>query len=102
MLPRMVISIPSILLALLRINTRPKNSPTRFGMKVLTAIPDNTDEKDLRNGTFSIFPIRNFHFMDSIPQFTITRRSTIQSCTFTPGFSNRSEKTVAISRRFVL
>jgi hypothetical protein len=56
-----------------RIKTLPNHSPTLLGVKTLTETPDKTASKDFRKDILSILLIRNCHFSDSMPQFTIIR-----------------------------
>jgi hypothetical protein len=70
-LPIMVIKTPFHGFDLSRIKTLPNHSPIRLGVKTLTETPDNIASYDFKKEIFSIFLIRNCHFSDSIPQFTI-------------------------------
>ena len=68
MLPIAVTKIPSQKLAFFKMKILPKKSPILLGANVLTVMPHKTALYDWKNEMFSIFPIRYFHFQDSIPQ----------------------------------
>ena len=76
MLPKIVISIPSIWLALFRMNALPKYSPTLFGVNELMVTPVSTAITDCARLICSILDISFRHFIASSNQFTNIRRST--------------------------
>lgn len=70
MLPIKVMNTPFKGCNCLRINTLPKYSPMRLGVKTLTVTPEKTALNDWKNEICSNFPIRYFHFCASRPQLT--------------------------------
>ena len=76
-LPNIVTKIAFTLSDFCKQNTRPPNSPTRFGVKSETVIPKNTALIANQKETFSNFDTKNCHLIASIDQLTSIKEKTI-------------------------